>query len=186
MLQTTPPGKCSYQIRLLILIMLFIFPIPENISSQELAVVFNHQIHAQEYEISCRYCHYYADRSEQAGVPSLYDCLGCHQLVKGTTEERQFEIRKLEHLRLFKQNLTWTRVNDLPDFVYFSHQSHTLKEFECEECHGEVADIKAPDPSGKIEELTMEWCMDCHVREHEMKNQGNVIKGSTECHSCHK
>ncbi len=153
---------------------------------QDLVVRFDHQVHNEEYDISCEYCHYYAERSEQAGVPSLYDCLGCHQVVKGTTDERRFEIRKLEHHRLFKQNVIWTRVNDLPDFVYFSHQSHTLKEMECEECHGEVANIKAPNPAGKIKDLTMQWCMDCHVRGHEVKSQAEIIKGSTECHSCHK
>jgi hypothetical protein len=154
--------------------------------SQEPTVGFNHQIHAEEYQISCRFCHYYADRSPQAGVPSLYDCLGCHQVVKGTTEERQLDIRKLEHLRLFKQPLVWTKVNDLPDFVFFSHQSHTLKGFECETCHGDVAKSSPPTPSGKISELTMQWCVDCHLEEHQSGNQESVIKGTTECHSCHK
>lgn len=181
-------NQSCYLIRQLILLMLvLLLPLTaEKAGGQDLAVEFNHQVHAEEYEISCRYCHYYADRSEHAGVPSLYDCLGCHQLVKGTTEERQFEIRKLEHLRLFKQDLTWTRVNDLPDFVFFSHQSHTLKGFECEECHGEVINSTAPNPSGKINELTMQWCMDCHVKEHQVDSKTTTIRGSTECHSCHK
>jgi hypothetical protein len=165
-------------------------------------IVFNHQTHSGEFEISCRFCHYYADRSMLAGVPSLTDCMGCHQLVKGSDEEKQFEIKNLEHYLLFNKPLKWVKVNDLPDFIFFSHKSHTLKGFECETCHGEVADQKSPSPSGKIEELTMKWCMDCHVQKFPTDQNGkiveqtglsanpdttaNMLQGTTECQSCHK
>ncbi len=179
-----------------------LFPGKGFSQSLDQPIVFNHQTHGEEFEISCRFCHYYADRSTHAGVPSLFDCLGCHQLVKGTDEEKQFEIRKLEHLQLFKQPLKWAKINDLPDFVFFSHKSHTIKGYECETCHGEVASQAPPTLTGKIEDLTMKWCLDCHVQKHptdqngKIVNQtklnanpdkaGSMLQATTECHSCHK
>ena len=34
--------------------------------------------------------------------------------------------------------LHWTRVHDLPDFVYFNHSVHVKKGVGCSTCHGRV------------------------------------------------
>jgi hypothetical protein len=36
------------------------------------------------------------------------------------------------------QSISWTRVHDLPDFVYFNHSIHVNKGVGCETCHGRV------------------------------------------------
>ena len=36
------------------------------------------------------------------------------------------------------KSLIWTRVNDLPDFVYFDHSIHINKGVGCASCHGPV------------------------------------------------
>ena len=42
--------------------------------------------------------------------------------------------RELPH----RQSLIWTRVHDLPDFVYFDHSIHINKGVGCASCHGPV------------------------------------------------
>ena len=61
----------------------------------------------------------------------------------------------------FRENrpLNWTRVNDLPDFVYFNHSIHVAKGVGCATCHGarrpDAAHVSAEQPAN-------EWCLDCH------------------------
>ena len=55
--------------------------------------------------------------------------------------------------------LVWTRVHDLPDFVYFHHGIHVQKGVGCVSCHGRVDQMPL---AWKEEPMTMEWCLDCH------------------------
>jgi hypothetical protein len=55
--------------------------------------------------------------------------------------------------------LRWTRVHDLPDFVYFHHGIHVQKGIGCVSCHGRVDLMPL---TLKEEPLTMEWCLECH------------------------
>jgi hypothetical protein len=56
-------------------------------------------------------------------------------------------------------NLTWIRVNDLPDFVYFNHQIHVKQGVGCVTCHGQVDQMPL---MYQAQSLLMEWCLDCH------------------------
>ena len=55
--------------------------------------------------------------------------------------------------------IEWTRVHDLPDFVYFNHSIHVNKGVGCSTCHGRV-DLMPLDVAGPT--LQMQWCLDCH------------------------
>lgn len=57
------------------------------------------------------------------------------------------------------KSLIWTRVNDLPNFVYFNHSIHIAKGVGCNTCHGPVdrMPLMYNDHS-----LQMEWCLECH------------------------
>ena len=55
--------------------------------------------------------------------------------------------------------LVWTRVHDLPDFVYFHHAIHVQKGVGCVSCHGRVDKMPL---TWKEEPMTMSWCLDCH------------------------
>jgi hypothetical protein len=57
------------------------------------------------------------------------------------------------------KSLEWTRVNDLPDFVYFDHSVHVNKGIGCETCHGRVDQMPL---MYQAESLQMRWCLDCH------------------------
>ncbi len=56
------------------------------------------------------------------------------------------------------QSLEWTRVNYLPDFVYFNHSIHITKGVGCYSCHGaggqDAADVRGQlDAHGVVPEL---------------------------------
>ena len=55
--------------------------------------------------------------------------------------------------------LTWTRVHDLPDFVYFNHSIHVKKGVGCETCHGRVDEMPLMEQQNSLQ---MEWCLGCH------------------------
>jgi hypothetical protein len=57
------------------------------------------------------------------------------------------------------RSLQWTRVHDLPDFVYFNHSIHIHKGIGCTTCHGQVDRMPL---MGHENSLQMEWCVDCH------------------------
>jgi hypothetical protein len=57
------------------------------------------------------------------------------------------------------QPLPWTRVHDLPDFVYFNHSVHLHKGVACVTCHGRVDRMPL---MWKTQSLHMEWCLECH------------------------
>jgi hypothetical protein len=61
----------------------------------------------------------------------------------------------------FRDNtpLSWTRVNDLPDFVYFNHSIHVNKGVGCATCHGPVDKMPLMYQEST---LFMSWCLDCH------------------------
>ena len=53
----------------------------------------------------------------------------------------------------------WTKVHDLPDFVYFSHEIHVNKGIGCASCHGRVDQMPLMYAQNTLQ---MEWCLDCH------------------------
>src|SRR5664279_5505135 len=57
------------------------------------------------------------------------------------------------------QSLFWTRVNDLPDFVYFDHSIHVNKGVGCASCHGPVDQMPLTYAANSLQ---MEWCLNCH------------------------
>jgi hypothetical protein len=61
----------------------------------------------------------------------------------------------------FRDNkpLHWTRVHDLPDFVYFNHSIHVKKGVGCATCHGRVDRMPLMYQHATLQ---MSWCLDCH------------------------
>src|SRR5207249_2601292 len=53
----------------------------------------------------------------------------------------------------------WTRVHDLPDFAYFSHQAHVTRGVSCVECHGRIDRMEVVTQE---QPLSMSWCLECH------------------------
>ena len=155
----------------------------------EQKVPFSHEHHVAGLGIDCRYCHTSVETSAVAGIPPTSTCYNCHKTVWN-------EAPMLEPVRSSAktgQPLEWTKVHDLPDFVYFDHSAHLnakdgkgnpklpLADAEgrpwqiCANCHGRVEET---DIVSVTNAFNMQWCLDCH-RKPEMK-------ASTDCVACHR
>jgi NAD-dependent SIR2 family protein deacetylase len=55
--------------------------------------------------------------------------------------------------------IEWTRVHDLPDYVYFNHSIHVNKGVGCSTCHGQVDEMPLMYQASSLQ---MEWCLECH------------------------
>jgi len=121
----------------------------------EQPVQFSHQHHAGGIGIECRYCHTSVEVSPSAGIPPTKTCINCHSQIWANSPY-------LEPVRAsFRDDtpLNWTRVHDLPDFVYFNHSIHVRKGVGCETCHGRVDRMPLMLQKSSLQ---MEWCLDCH------------------------
>jgi hypothetical protein len=118
-------------------------------------VPFSHQHHVAGLGIDCRYCHTSVEDSSFAGIPPTRTCMNCHSQV-WTGAALLEPVR--ESFRSGK-SLVWTRVNDLPDFVYFDHSIHINKGVGCNTCHGPVDRMPLMYNEASLQ---MEWCLNCH------------------------
>jgi len=122
---------------------------------REQPVPFSHEHHVGGLGIDCRYCHTTVEESSFANIPATKICMNCHSQM-WTTSPMLEPVR--ESYRTGK-SIEWTRVNDLPEFVYFDHSIHIHKGIGCESCHGRVDKMPL---TWQAAPLTMEWCLDCH------------------------
>lgn len=123
-------------------------------------VPFSHDHHVSGLGIDCRYCHTTVETSSFAGIPSTEVCMGCHsQIWKDSAL-----LEPVRESYRTKRPLKWTRVHDVPDFVYFDHSIHVAKGIGCESCHGRVDRMPL---MRKAHAMHMEWCLQCHRRPEE-------------------
>jgi hypothetical protein len=118
-------------------------------------VPFSHQHHVGGLGIDCRYCHTSVEVSGFAGIPPTKTCMNCHAQI-WTNAALLEPVR--ESFRSGR-SLEWTRVYDLPDYVYFDHSIHINKGVGCASCHGRMDTMPLTWPN---QALTMEWCLSCH------------------------
>jgi hypothetical protein len=118
-------------------------------------VPFSHQHHVGGLGIDCRYCHTSVEVSGFAGIPPTKTCMNCHaQIWTGAPM-----LEPVRESYRTGRSLVWTRVYDLPDYVYFDHSIHINKGVGCESCHGRMDQMPLTWPN---EALNMEWCLSCH------------------------
>src|SRR5579864_7307787 len=95
---------------------------------------FSHQHHVAALGIDCRYCHTSVETSSFAGIPPTKTCMNCHSQI--WTNAKLLEPVRASYKS--GESLQWTRVNQLPDFVFFNHSIHVNKGVGCNTCHGPV------------------------------------------------
>jgi hypothetical protein len=118
-------------------------------------IPFSHKHHVGDDGIDCRFCHQGVERAAFAGLPSTQTCLTCHsQLLRDAPV-----LAPLHASAASGQPLRWTRVHDLPDFVYFEHRIHVGKGVACTSCHGQVEQMPL---MRRHASLDMQWCLACH------------------------
>jgi Cytochrome c7 and related cytochrome c len=118
-------------------------------------VPFSHKHHVGELGLDCRYCHSSVEESSSAGMPATQTCMACHSQIWTSAAI-------LEPVRASYRDSTpiaWTRVNALPDFVYFNHSIHVAKGVGCTTCHGPIAEMNI---TWRAQSLYMRWCLECH------------------------
>ncbi|MGA2886555.1 MAG: cytochrome c3 family protein [Terracidiphilus sp.] len=118
-------------------------------------VPFSHKHHVQGLGLQCQYCHVTVEKSSYAGIPPTKTCINCHSQIWTNAQ-------LLEPVRqswATGESLVWTKVHDLPDYVYFNHEIHVNKGIGCSSCHGRVDQMPLMYAENTLQ---MEWCLDCH------------------------
>jgi hypothetical protein len=118
-------------------------------------VPFSHKHHVQGLGLQCQYCHTTVEKSSYAGIPPTRTCMNCHAQI-WTNAQLLEPVRNSWYTG---QSLVWTKVHDLPDFVYFNHEIHVNKGIGCATCHGQVDQMPLMYAQNTLQ---MEWCLDCH------------------------
>lgn len=137
-------------------------------------IAFYHSVHAGDNQIPCLYCHFNAERSPTAGVPSVQLCVGCHvpgsaiippaQASLGFPAADRDSTWNAEALKLVgywqrQEAIPWVRVHQLPAHAQFPHMSHVRVGVQCQTCHGPVEEM---EEVYQFSSLQMGWCVDCH------------------------
>ena len=131
-------------------------------------VPFSHRRHTAS-GMKCTDCHAKAQREERAGIPAAGQCMLCHVAIRKDAAA----VKRVAQFAAEKKAIPWVRVYRLPDFVFFSHATHTKAAVECRTCHGPVAER---DVLQKEVSTSMRTCVDCH----------RARKATLDCSRCHE
>lgn len=118
-------------------------------------IPFSHQRHVGANGIDCRYCHTSVEKSGFAGIPPTETCMTCHSQILADAPM----LEPVQESWKTGKPIEWTRVYDVPDFVYFDHSIHVAKGVGCTTCHGDIDDMRL---THKANTLHMGWCLQCH------------------------
>jgi hypothetical protein len=141
-------------------------------------IFYRHDVHAGEYQMDCRYCHFAVEVSSSAGLPTVSQCMGCH-IIAGAANP---EVQKLREYWNDRRPIEWIEIHVLSPFVRFPHSRHvhseqgSFKDLEivekCEACHGPIRRMPQVYQHAS---LKMGWCITCHEEE-------DVTTDCTVCH----
>ena len=175
-------------------------------------IAFSHRLHAGELQVQCLYCHGGAEKSRHAGIPAAGTCVNCHRFVTTTfgalreeddlakKENRKprlivsTELQKLYDALAVNPDgmlpiadrrpapIRWTKIHNVPDFVYFDHRGHVAAGVTCQQCHGPVETMERVR---QMETLSMGWCVNCHRQVNRTGVAGKSVYASIDCVTCH-
>jgi Zn ribbon nucleic-acid-binding protein len=131
---------------------------------------FSHRLHVAQ-GLKCQGCHTNPDPGELMTYPATTKCMECHTDVA----VEKPTIKALTKYHQSKEAIAWTRVYQLPEWVWFSHRTHLAAGAKCDRCHGAVTER---DALWKEKPLTMESCMNCH-------RETNASNACNYCHEAH-
>jgi hypothetical protein len=133
-------------------------------------VPFSHEHHVRGLGIDCRFCHTTVETSSFAGLPPTHTCMSCHSQIWSTSPTLEPVRASLAR----SQPLVWSRVHNLPDFVYFHHGIHIQKGVGCASCHGRVDLMPI---TWKDQPMTMSWCLECHRHpERHLRERRDILR----------
>lgn len=166
-------------------------------------VPYSHALHVGQLGMDCRYCHTGVEVAAAAAIPPTQTCMNCHSKVRANSEK----LIPVRESYATGMPVSWIRIHDLPDYVYFDHSAHVRRGVGCVSCHGR---IDAMEVVFQAEPLSMGWCLECHrspenhlrpvefvtqldwVPEEDQLALGtrlretNNINPPTDCNTCHR
>ncbi len=158
---------------LAILVISAILFIALNVSdaSVKQPIQYNHKKHI-DAGLTCLDCHTNAEEGAKATIPTLDNCMECH-------EEAITESKEEETLRNLAANgivYPWRQITSLKEDVFFSHRRHVkLVGMDCSQCHGKMEEMEKPPQKVPIK-MSMKFCINCHKK----------TKADTDCIACHR
>jgi hypothetical protein len=133
-------------------------------------IPFSHRVHASAAALKCADCHAIRKPGYAAGLPREETCMACHVSIKAESPA----VQRLAGFAKARRAVPWVQVYRLPDYVWFSHESHHKEAgIGCETCHGPVAER---DVVTKEKPISMASCMECHA----------ARGASNACNFCHE
>ena len=173
-------------------------------SQKRQPVDFNHALHNEEVEDGCESCHFFRDDGTYSGVPTLAQCIDCHEEVNGEDPE---EAKFVNEFVAKGREVPWLIYSRQPQNVFFSHAAHVkMGQMDCVTCHGHIGeseslrvyqenrisgysiDIWGKNIAGikrnSWDRMKMDDCSECHVRENVNQNSVQTLRGG--CSVCHK
>jgi hypothetical protein len=113
-------------------------------SQKKQPIDFNHVMHLELVDEGCESCHFFRDDGSFAGVPTMAQCIDCHEEVQGDTEN---EIKFVEEYVQKDREVPWLVYSKQPQCVYFSHIAHVkMANMDCVTCHGYIGEsTQSPD-----------------------------------------
>jgi hypothetical protein len=173
-------------------------------SQKKQPVEFDHVLHNDLVGEGCESCHFFRDDGSYSGVPTLAQCIDCHEEVNGDDPE---EVKFVEEYVWNYREVPWLVYSRQPDCVFFSHAAHVkMGGMDCVTCHGNIGQSESLKPyeenriSGYSRDIwgkniagikrnpwdrmKMDDCAACHK-----KNNVNLASVQTQrggCFVCHK
>ncbi|MGD8259162.1 MAG: cytochrome c3 family protein [Desulfobacterales bacterium] len=172
-------------------------------SQKRQPIEFNHALHNELVDEGCESCHFFREDGTYSGVPTLAQCIDCHEEVNGEDpEEEKFVAQYVAKSR----EVPWLVYSRQPDCVFFSHAAHVkMANMDCVTCHGNIGeseslkvyqknrisgysrDIWGENIAGikrnSWDRMKMDDCAECHQRN--KVNQGSVQTHRGGCFVCH-
>ncbi len=165
---------------------------------------FNHALHNEQVDESCESCHFFREDGSYSGVPTLAQCIDCHEEVQGESPDEKIFV---EEYVAREREVPWLIYSRQPDCVFFSHAAHVkLADMECVTCHGPIGeseslkvyqenrisgysrDIWGQNIGGfkrnSWDRMKMDDCSECHQRLNVSQGSAQTQKGG--CFVCHK
>jgi hypothetical protein len=133
----------------------------------EQPVPFSHKHHVQGLGLQCQYCHTSVEKSSYAGIPPTKTCMNCHAQIWTNAQL----LAPVRNSWATGESIVWTKVHDLPDYVYFDHSIHVNKGIGCSSCHGRIDNMPLTYQESSLQ---MEWCLNCH------RNPANNLRPTSE------
>lgn len=135
---------------------LFISPETTDVGYRPMQPVpFSHKLHAGNLKMDCRYCHSTVESTSFAAIPSTKVCMNCHASIKSESEN----LRLVVDSYASGKPVSWLKIHDQPDFVFFDHSAHVNHGVGCVSCHGRIDEM---DVVHQDQSLSMAWCLECH------------------------